>query len=109
MGRNRSRRRNARRILSNNILTSPLTTRSGKIIKPLRRKIKVTKKISSFRSNKKEESIGADDTQQMTTAIWEYHVPDKDSWSPYDQVVQSALFQVIDMQICIIIEYDYNY
>jgi hypothetical protein len=94
MVRNRSRRRNARRILSNDILTSPLTTRSGKIIKPLRRKIKVTQKGSLFYSNKKKEPIGADDTQQMTkgsTAIWEYFVPDKDSWSPYDQVVQSTL------------------
>jgi hypothetical protein len=106
MGRNRSRRMNARRILSNDH-TSPLTTRSGKIIKPLRRKKKVTKKVT-FRSDKKEESIGAD-TQQMTkgcTAIWEYFVPDKDSWSPYDQVVQSTLFQAIDMQINMIIEHD---
>jgi hypothetical protein len=92
MGRNKSRKRNSRRTLSNDILSLPSTTRSGKRLKPLlSSKRKKSKKI---RSNKKEEPIECEDTQHMTNSspvIWEFFVPDKDSWSPYDQVINMKI------------------
>lgn len=88
MGRNRSRKKNSRRTLSHDILSLPSTTRSGKRLKPLLSSKRKSSKI--FCSNKKEEPIECESTQHMANrspVIWEFFVPDKDSWSPYDQVM----------------------
>lgn len=94
MGRNRSRKRNIRTRKSSQIdSTSPNVILSTHLTRSQsKRRGKQLRNKRKKKESKKEELILADGTSPQkiinSTVIWEYFVPGKNSWSPYDQAQQ---------------------